>query len=157
MVATRLITAEVYYRDLSLEELDSLDRDIENRSTEWILRNLEQYWKRMFLITAKDDKEWDELYTTGFVDPIPFTNRDIKICEDIFQHTNSPYGNLFRSEKSRIKLLTEFSHWHRSNMDIGDIISITRYKDDRYHNTKSYYILYYDRRPPLRWGTNISN
>jgi hypothetical protein len=150
-----LITAEVYYRDLSLEELDSLDKEIENGRTEWILRNLDHYWKSVFIITVKDDNEWDELYTTGFVDPIPVTNRDIKICEDIFQHTNNPDGNLFRSERSRIKLLTEFSHWHRSNMDIGDIISITRYKDDRYHNTRSYYMLYYDRWLRLSWGTVV--
>jgi hypothetical protein len=148
-----LITAEVYYRDLSLKELDSLDKEIENGRTEWILSNLDHYWKSMFIITAKDDNEWDELYTTGFVDHIPFINRDVKICEDIFQHTNSPYGNLFRSERSGIKLLTEFSHWHRSNMDIGDIISISRYKDDQYHSTKSHYMLYYDRWLQLTWRT----
>jgi hypothetical protein len=152
-----MITAGVYYRDLSLEEFDSLDRDIENGRTEWILRNLERYWKSMFLTTAKDDNEWDELHTTGFIDPIPFRNRDIKMCEDIFQHTNSPYGNLFRSGRSREKLLADFNHWHRSNMDIGDIISITRYKDDLYHSTKSYYMWYYNRWIQLSWGANISS
>ncbi len=91
-----MITAEVYYRDLSLEELDSFDKEIENGRTEWILRNLDHYWKSMFIITAKDDNEWDELYTTGFVDPIPFTNRDVKICGDIFQHTKTvPMGISF--------------------------------------------------------------